>query len=113
MGLGSNKGFTKNKTHNIIELTDDDFRDEQMESGLAEISELIKARREAGQKERTRYVFLNDLAKEMRLDHSNFRKFILKHNVPMEKIQNPIQNNQKCLALTHEDAKRVIKLKMG
>lgn len=59
------------------------------------------------------FVFLNDMADEMRLDHSNFRKFVLKHDLQISKVVNPKRGNQKCLALTQKDARRAIKLKMG
>lgn len=58
------------------------------------------------------YIFVNDLADNFQLDHSNFRKFIVKHGINLNKKRHPT-TLQISNCVSKEDAKEILKLKFG
>jgi len=61
---------------------------------------------------KTKFVFLNDVASEYRLDKSNLRKFAIDNNILAFKTINP-RNGQLCNAITLNALKLLLKKKFG
>lgn len=56
------------------------------------------------------YIFLVDIQKELRWDRSNMRRFVIRHQIPTKKLLCR-DNNRFCLAVTKDNAKKLLKLK--
>lgn len=78
----------------------------------SEISELIKQKLETNAQKIENLIFLNDLARELNTDHSQLRKFVKANNIPYVKAKNPV-NHQIAIALSKENTKKLIELKLG
>ena len=73
---------------------------------------LVEARLAAFRNLADHYVLLGDLAEDLKVHRSNLRKYCIKYGFPMEKVFNPIVR-QNMLALRHDDAKRLVKMREG
>lgn len=78
------------------------------------IDRYIEEELDKAKQERSNYVYLSVLADKLEADRSCLRRFILRHKIPMVKIKGiGFYNNVLNLALTQENAKKVIELKLG
>jgi len=59
------------------------------------------------------YILLKDLAKELGIDRSNARRYVLKTGFSMLKVRTPESRGQLTLALTPEDAEAVRELRQS
>ena len=56
-------------------------------------------------------VSLRQLAEELSIDRSNLRKYVLRHNIPFERIRTKAGRHQLELALTNENAEKIEKIR--